>query len=366
MKVLVVTNNIRPNSGWGRYSGAIIRLLPEQGIEYRLLTEDSIDQGSEQLATLLPSNSIINILLNLFKVRKLARDFEIVHAFDGWPYGFYAYAAVWGTKKKMFINAVGTYTVAPLRQKIKKFFLQTAYRRANKIFCISDYVKNSLASILKLDNLVTVYLGTTALPELSAEEIVDFKKQYGIHDQYPILLTVGEIKERKGQLDTLQAAKLLKKQFPNFLYIMVGSEKFIDFVQSIRDYIKDNDLSANVKIISDAKGDKNLAFFYQICQIFLLNSNNYGDNFEGFGLVLLEAAQFGKPVIGSKDCGTEEALRDGYNGYATEQKNHQQIYEKIIKILGPDYERLAKNSIDWQKHFIWKKTVQTYVKYYQQ
>src|SRR3569623_55113 len=39
---------------------------------------------------------------------------DLVHALDAWPYGFYGFAAVFGTKKKLFINGIGTYSVAPL------------------------------------------------------------------------------------------------------------------------------------------------------------------------------------------------------------------------------------------------------------
>jgi glycosyltransferase involved in cell wall biosynthesis len=46
---------------------------------------------------------------------------------------------------------------------------------------------------------------------------------------------------------------------------------------------------------------------------------NAGGKFEGFGLTHLEASAAGLPVIGTTDCGAEDAIVDGVTGLLVSQ-----------------------------------------------
>lgn len=358
MKVLLITKTLKAKGGAGRHSNEIIKELRHSGINIRALTEQD---------TLIPFSrfAVVNFLINIFRIRKEAKNFDIIHAMDVWPYGVYGYFAVLGTKKKLFINGIGTYSVVPVRRVFKKFLIKQAYFKAKQVFCISEYTKKRILEGIQLDNICVVFYGTVELPFLTEQEIKDYKEIYNIKDEFPVLLTVGDIKERKGQFDTLQSAKLIKEQYPNFKYIIIGDDGDKYYAQKIKEYAEKNNLNKNYEIISGMYDNKTLSFFYQICDIFLMNSNNIREHFEGFGGVFLEAAQFGKPVIGSGNCGIESAMKNGYNGYLTEQGNIQDIHEKILKVL-IEKERLSKNSKEFYKNFTWKKTVSEYIKYYKQ
>ncbi len=366
-KVLIITNNINPNSGWGRYSSFVINELIKLKFEITVLTESNQEKIKNELNILRPlgSSKIINLIKNILIVRKISKNFDVVHSFDGWPYGIYGYFAVSGTRKKFFINGVGTYSVAPLSDKFKGFLLKKAYKKADKIFCISSYVKQRILERVKLNNLKIVHLGSTELPSLSQDEVSFYKEKFNIKDlSRPILLTVGGIKERKGQLDTLKASVYLKEEYSNYLYLIVGSDDDVEYINKIEKFVEENKLENNVKIINNAKTDEELSFFYNICDIFLLNSNNDGDHFEGFGLVFLEAAQFGKPVVGSNNCGIEDAIKEGSNGYLVAQKDAKNVYNAIIKGLNNKEIDFRKNSKEFYKKFSWKSTALEYSRDY--
>ena len=357
MEILLITKNTANKGGLGRYSSQVFRGLKDQGQKVLVLTEED---GLFPLSYL----KITDFLKNILHTRKIARNFDIVHALDGWPYGVYGYFAVVGTSKKLFINGVGTYSVAPFESFLKGFLLRRAYKRARGVFCISDYVRERILENVRLKNIKTVFMGANKLPELSEKQKEKYKGKYNLEKNFPIFLTVGAIKERKGQLDTLKSVALLKDRYPNFKYIMMGDDGDKNYIKQIKDFAKKNKLGDNYKIISGVYDDEASSFLYQICDVFLLNSNNDGGHFEGFGLVFLEASQFGKPVIGSSGCGIESALKDGYNGYLTKQKDHKDIKKKILKAL-ENRDELGKNSKEFCKNFSWEKTVSEYIKHYE-
>lgn len=372
MKLLIVTNYLGNKGGLGRYSSEVVKATEQLPIDFGIATESKTPSSFREDCILKPVFNrskikvVFNILSNLIALRRKAKGYDIIHAHDGWPYGFYAYFAILGTRKKLFITGVGTYSVAPLKKKIIGFFIRKAYRRASNIFCISDFVKKEIDKECPGVNTTVVLMGATKLPEISGVQIQHLKKQFGIDDSkdYPIVLTVGDVKKRKGQLDTLKSLNNLKNEYPSFRYIMIGNGDDKYYVNQINDFAKDNKLFNNIKMISNLYDDSILSFFYSICHLFMLNSNNENDHFEGFGLVMLEAAQFGKPVIGSKGCGIENAMQDCYNGFLTEQGNHKDISQKISKVLNEQNVVFSKNSKEFYTRFSWIKTVGQYYESY--
>lgn len=344
MKILIITNNIKPDSGWGRYSLGVVTEYKKLGLDHVVLTESDY---------IKPLTSIWSFLFNVYQLRVKAKNYDIIHAFDGWPYGVYGYFAVLGTNKKLFINAIGTYAVIALKFGLKGWLLARSYCRAKQVFAISDFIKNKILERVTLTNISTVYLGLTLLPQIKVGKMPNF----------PVILTVGEIKNRKGQYDTVQAIKLLIKEYPQILYLMVGSDRDYNYVQKIKDYIKNETLVNNVSIINNIKTDEDLAYYYAVADIFTLNSKTTNDYLEGFGLVLLEAAQFGLPVVASRDSGTSEAMRDGYNGYLATAGDPQSIAEALIKVL-KEKDRMGSNSKIFVEDFTWEQTASTYISFY--
>lgn len=369
MKILMVTKTLEPKGGAGRYSRQILEYMEKKRVDCSVATEEGSNDSVQTECFLRPISgsrisSFINFIHNVLALRKTSRNFDVIHTLDIWPYGVYGYAASIGTGKKLFMNGIGTYSVAPFYSRVKSFLTRRACKKAGQIFCISDYTKDRIFEHTQRKNLSVVLYGTFKLPIVPPHKIEEYKHTYQItKDHSPILLTVGDIKKRKGQLDTLKAVALLKGKYPDFLYIMVGSIEDVNYVDQIKDFAAENGLTDNIKIISGMYDDDRLAFFYQICDIFLLNSNNDGYHFEGFGGVLLEAAQFGKPAIGSRDCGIESAIRDGVSGYLARQGDHEDIKAKILMTM-ENYDMLSVHARELFKDFSWEKTVDKYLEFY--
>ncbi len=368
MKVLVITSLLHEKSGLGRYARAVIDHMRLAGVEVVVCSEEMRTDVAYPVVPLRPLTSrfpLVSFLRNCYRVRRAARGCTVVHALDGWPLCVYAAVAGVGNTRQVFSNGIGTYSVAPLYVAGKSLLLRWAYRRAQKIFCISAYVRQRLVDAgVVPEKLSVVHLGATVLPTPSSTEVRECLQRYDLSTTAKIILTVGAIKSRKGQLVTLQAVELLKKKYPDICYVAAGASNTASYVARMRDYAAAHHLVDNLRIIENAD-DTTIACLYAASSVFALNSytNHASHHFEGFGMVVIEAAQFGVPAVGSRGCGIEDAILDGETGYLTEQENPQDIANKIGRVL-EQRDTFSQNALRWHAQFTWEKTVAAYIAAY--
>ncbi len=365
MKALILIQTTFLNSGYGRYTTSAVNEYHKFGVETRIVTHEGKGRVGDEFAVLLPHSSYINFIKNIFRVRKIARDFDVVHAYDVWPYGVYGYFAVLGTKKKLFMLGIATYSIAPEKFSLKRILMNLSFGRTTRVHSVSAYTEMRIKERSPMAKSEVVHFGRTQLNDVDNATIQEVKKRYGVTSVTgPIILTVGEIKHRKGQLDTARAVIRLKKEYPNIRYHIVGGNRGVEYIAKINAMAEENGISENIRIISDAKDEKTLIALYKMADVFCLNSNNQGDHFEGFGLVFFEAGQFGVPSIGSRGCGIEDAIQDGYSGYLTKQGDSEDIAEKILMILKGDREKFGRQVKEWANSFTWENAVKKYTREY--
>ncbi len=270
MKVLLITSTLDEKSGWGRHSRAIADSLSARGMQIEIFSEKSgeIRYPVHLLRALRSLTSLYTVVSNIRAIRRVAHSVDVIHALDGWPYGVYGYLAVRGMGKKLYINGVGTYSVAPLYTLLKGFLLKRAYRAADAIFCISEYTKKELGEAgISSGKLKVVHFGVPSLRQPAFEESKLYRAQYDVSpDAFPVIATVGAIKSRKGQLDTLKAVHILRAAFPHILYIAAGAHNSKTYENRMADYAQSSGLTENLRII-DGADDAVIAWIYSACTV---------------------------------------------------------------------------------------------------
>ena len=202
---------------------------------------------------------------------------------------------------------------------------QKIYRKAQFVSAITDFVRGRLVEFgVSPEKIVVVKPGTD--PEqyrpLKAESRFGNKK---------IILSVGRLVERKGFDMVIKAMQAIKKRVPEALYVLVGDGPYKDKLQLMA---KEAGLGDAVQFAGRVSGDE-LASFYNACEVFIMPSRTLdkkGD-IEGFGIVYLEANACGKPVIGGRDSGANEAIIDGKTGILVDPLSVSQISDAIVKCL---------------------------------
>jgi phosphatidylinositol alpha-1,6-mannosyltransferase len=147
------------------------------------------------------------------------------------------------------------------------------------------------------------------------------------------LLTVGRVHPRKGQLCVLEAlAKMNPHPKSALEYLIAGpvvNRAYQDELESLA-----QTCGVAVKFLGNVP-DAELPALYARADIFIMTPVPHGPSIEGFGLVYLEAAAAGLPVIAHRTGGVAEAVRDGVTGLVVSPEDRAEL-GAAIRLLGDD------------------------------
>jgi phosphatidylinositol alpha-1,6-mannosyltransferase len=182
------------------------------------------------------------------------------------------------------------------------------------------------------------------------------RQQLNIGDS-PILLTVGRLQRRKGHDMVIKALPYVRQKVPEVKYIIVGQgEEFAN----LRQLIADVGVSESVMMVGHVS-DQELPSYYAACDIFVMPNRDIDGDIEGFGMVYLEAAAAGKPVIGGKSGGTQDAILEGIAGLRVDGNSLSDISAAILTfLLDPDKSRqMGESGRRWvEREFAWESVVE--------
>ena len=366
IKVCFLTSTLNTNCGWGRYSYELInRVLTDKNIHGIILTEECTGKILQENCALKNHsfNNFLSFLRNCFIVRNYIKKCDIVHCFDVYPYAILASLANIGLRRKVIINLIGHYSIIPteksFKKNIKKKLFVYSLKNADKIFSISHYTLNKLREKINISTNCEVMLYGVDSKKFTPLVNKNFKKPF------KQIITVGMVKFRKGYHIALLALAKVKNRYPNFKYYIVGSQKDKGYVNYLKQIIRKYRLQRNVIFLENIS-DKKLISLYQTSDLFLMPTVNVKNAFEGFGSVYLEANACGIPVIGSYDCGTEDAIKNGYNGFLVHQNNVNELTERILEILdNPSLaKRMGKNGRIFAEKMSWDKIAKKFISSY--
>ncbi|MEK7578833.1 MAG: glycosyltransferase family 4 protein [Patescibacteria group bacterium] len=355
MKICFLTFNLNTKDGGGRFGFDLVSNLKDIGQKIQVLTNLDL---------------LKNPIINIFKIRKIFKNSDIIHAVDIWPNGFYARLISFGLKKPIIITALGTYSVAPFYPHTKIFgvgvyswrrFLMKWTCDEAQLIAISDYTKEKVLEIMPNADIKIIFPGFdldfwSGNSDVS-EEILRFK---------PYILSVGALKHRKGYHNSIRAFIIVAKKIENLNYVIIGQGKNSDYVRKLKEIIKENGLEKRVFFISSDVDDRRLLGFYRNAELFILTPVEEGRHFEGFGIVYLEAAASELPVVATYKSGATSAVSENYNGLLVSQNDPQKTADAIRKVLSDDALKtsLKNNSREWVKNFDRIKITAEYIKIY--
>jgi phosphatidyl-myo-inositol dimannoside synthase len=174
-----------------------------------------------------------------------------------------------------------------------------------------------------------------------------------------VVLTVGRLHPRKGQLQTLQALQLLPGDVRRRVeYWIVAGQSKGGYEDEVRlTAAARTDLT--VRFFTNLPDDE-LAAIYDRADIFALTSVHHGNSIEGFGLVYLEAAAHGLPVVAHDVGGVSEAVLDGRTGLLVPPERPAQLAAAFEKLIHDEAlrRRLGAAGREWSGRNCWKRSAE--------
>lgn len=345
MKILFLTNHLRGNDGYSRYSLDIIREIRAAGHEVLVLQHPVLGRPLKYLVNPL------RIFLTALKVKKAIRSFSpnVIH-FMAEPYANFL-PFLGNLKAKTYITCHGTYSVIPnlienfFKKRLSIFLSKSYFQKLTGIIAISNYTKDYFLEYYP-EAACKVRVIANGI-DIGKHRLVDLDKKP--KNEIKKILFVGAIKERKGILQAIEACNYYRANFSeSFIYDIIGNyDKNHRYCRNLFKKIKEYGLEEKV-FFRGKVTDEELENYYLNADLFLMPSLNINHNFEGFGLVFLEANAKGVPCIGSINSGCQEAILEGKTGYLADPFDFKQTAQKIDLILN-------QNSIKKEDCFDWAK-----------
>jgi glycosyltransferase involved in cell wall biosynthesis len=141
------------------------------------------------------------------------------------------------------------------------------------------------------------------------------------------MLTVGRMaagERYKGFDEVINVMPRLLQRFPELRYLIVGDGSDRSRLEA---KVKALGLSTHVVFAGHVPETEKVAH-YNLADVFVMPS--YG---EGFGIVLIEAAACGVPIVGSAVDGSRDTLLDGRLGHLVDPADANQLLEVISAVL---------------------------------
>jgi glycosyltransferase involved in cell wall biosynthesis len=117
--------------------------------------------------------------------------------------------------------------------------------------------------------------------------------------------------------------------------VITGHQEDNAYLSRVKQQIIQLGLESCVHLLGTIPEDELLSW-YQHADVFALPSLNVGGQFEGFGLVFLEAGACGLPVVGTSGSGVAEAIHDGETGFLVPQNDADALADAITRLLTDD------------------------------
>lgn len=267
----------------------------------------------------------INKAIALFKIYKTAQKllyedkYDIITVQDQ----YYLALAGWILAKKfkfgMEIQIHGFEKYRGLRKMIAKFVIP----KANSIRAVSQRLKKQMIGEFGVDSEKITVIPVHA-DIMNQESGI---RNYGINDKF-VFLTVGRLVPIKNiEMQIRAMAKIVGTQ--NFVSANKKIELWIVGEGEEKEKLKNLCYALCVmRYVKFLGWQDDLRKFYEQADVFLLTSN-----YEGWGMVAVEAASHGLPIIMTDVGCAGEVIKNGENGIVISAGRQEELENAMIRLM---------------------------------
>jgi len=166
------------------------------------------------------------------------------------------------------------------------------------------------------------------------------------------ILAVGRFVRRKGFDTLLDAAAILQRDGLHTRLTLAGDGPDREWLMR---RIEELGLQKSTRIISGLT-DEEINTQLHSHRVFCLLPRSLGNgDVEGFGIVFLEAARAGLPVVAGNSGGVPDAVLDNGNGFLVDPNRAEDAARRLRTLLSDDvvWHQQSRTGLDWYRKFAW-------------
>lgn len=165
-------------------------------------------------------------------------------------------------------------------------------------------------------------------PDAAARDRI--RRRYGLGGR-PVVVCVSRLVPRKGQDALVRALPLLRSRVPDAALLLVGDGRY---GERLRALARDVGVADHV-VFTGAVPAEELPAHYVAGDVFSMpcRTRGAGLDVEGLGIVFLEAAASGLPVVAGRSGGAPETVREGVTGHVVDGRGTGEIASSLADLL---------------------------------
>jgi phosphatidylinositol alpha-1,6-mannosyltransferase len=211
--------------------------------------------------------------------------------------------------------------------KRPSLLVRNAAERATLVTAVSRYTRRRFFNWANIDPVRVKVLPNTVDPRFVPGPKPDHLiARHGLAGR-KVLLTVSRLAASecyKGHDRVISALPDVLRHHPDAVYLVAGEG---DGSARVQEWAETSNVAHAVRFVGQV-AEHNLPDYYRLAHVFVMPSTK-----EGFGIVYLEAAATGLPVIAGNRDGSVDALAEGAIGTLIDPEDCDQLADAIIAAL---------------------------------
>lgn len=259
-------------------------------------------------------------------IKRMGIRFDLIHAHFTWPCGYAAVKLgdVFGTPVVVTIHENREWFLEEYRSGSSKIYY--TWREADALI----RVNRSDSSLLREFNSRVFSIPNGFSPRrIKAMDVREARERLGLKISSKVIFSLGALIPRKGFQYLIEAMPRVLREYDDALCFIGGIGPY---EKELRRIVRKLELESKVKLPGFIPEDE-LSLWMSSCDVFVLPSLS-----ESFGVVQIEAMACGKPVVATKNGGSEEIIVSEDYGLLCEPGNPDELAEKIVIALSRDWD----------------------------
>ncbi|MFI5618585.1 glycosyltransferase family 4 protein [Streptomyces sp. NPDC051567] len=221
---------------------------------------------------------------------------------------------------------------------------------------LGDYTRSRIAPALgpraRMSRLVPGVAPEDFRPDLPARYVQELRDQYGLNGKR-VILCASRLVPRKGQDVLIRALPLIQRAVPQAALVIVGKGPYERRLHALA---RKHTAEGSV-VFAGGRGHTEMPPFYAAADVFAMpcRTRRAGLEAEGLGIVFLEAAASGLPVIAGDSGGAPDTVLEGRTGHVVDGTDVKAVARSVAQtLLSPDRAVMGAAGRQWvERQWSW-------------